>query len=128
MLFFLPFLIGSAEINHPVVVPQSSLIEVVLPLEEEDEVVVIGRLIQSTEQQLKLQQKLKELMLQFKKLKGAFIQGDQSKKTASAMVHTARHIVEIITDQHLQFHFSKDYLDELTLFASIAGKNGVKRP
>ena len=117
-----------AEVNHSTVVPQSSLIEVALPLGPEDEIVAMDRLIQTTTEQLKLQQDLRDLMMQFKKLKGAFIQGDESKKTASAMVRTARRIMEIISEQHLQFHFSKDYLDELTLFASIAGKNGVKRP
>lgn len=113
---------------HPVIVPQSSLMKTALPLSDEDEVAAVERIIHTTEDQLKVQQRLKDLMITFKKQKEAFIQGDQSKKTASAMVRTAREILQIITNQHLQFHFSKDYLDELTVFSSIAGKNGIKPP
>lgn len=113
---------------HPVIVPQSSLMRASLPVVEEDEVVVVERLIQSTEEQLRLQEHLKELMISFQKRKESFIQGDQTKKNASLMVRTAREILEIITNQHWQFHFSKIYLDELTIFSSIAGKTEIKRP
>jgi len=119
---------GLADPVHPVVVPQSSLLRTALPITDEDEIVAVERLIQTTEDQLRMQEHLKELMLVFQKLKEAFVQGDQTKKNAGAMVRTAREILEIITNQHLEFHFSKDYLDELTLFSSIAGKNGIKRP
>lgn len=119
---------GFADPAHPVVVPQSSLLKTALPVTDEDEVAVVERLIQTTEDQLKMQQHLKELMIRFKQLKESFVQGDQTKKNASAMVRTAREILDIITNQHLQFHFSKEYLDELTVFSSIAGKNGIKRP
>lgn len=121
-------LLTFADPVHPVIIPQSSLIQTSLPMTDEDEIAAADRLIQTTEDQLKIQQHLRDLMIQFKKLKGAFIQGDQTKKNASAMVRTAREILDIITSQHLQFHFSKDYLDELTVFSSIAGKNGIKRP
>ncbi|MBS0606412.1 MAG: hypothetical protein KF898_00895 [Parachlamydiales bacterium] len=119
---------GVAETSHPIVIPQSSLLKTALPVTDEDEVAVAERLIQVTEDQLRMQQHLKELMIRFKQLKESFIQGDQSKKTASTMVRTAREILDIINNQHLQFHFSKDYLDELTVFSSIAGKNAIKRP
>ncbi len=122
-----PFL-AFADPVHPVVIPQSSLLKTALPVTDEDELAVIGRLIRTTEDQLKMQQHLKDLMIRFKQLKEAFVQGDQTKKNASVMVRTAREILDIIANQHLQFHFSKDYLDELTVFSSIAGKNGIKRP
>lgn len=110
------------------VVPQSSLMKVAATVIEQNEVAVVDRLIQATEEQLKLQQHLKELMVNFHNQKEVFIQGDQTKKHVGLMVQTAREILEIITSQHWQFHFSQDYLDELTLFSSIAGKNGIKRP
>lgn len=119
---------GFADPAHPVVIPQSSLLKTALPVTDEDELAVVDRLIQTTEDQLKIQQHLRDLMIRFKQLKESFVQGDQTKKNASAMVRTAREILEIITIQHLQFHFSKDYLDELTAFSSIAGKNGIRRP
>ncbi len=113
---------------HPVIVPHSSLLKTALAVTNEDELTVLNRLIQTTEGQLKAQQDLKDLMVRFKQLKESFVQGDQTKKNASAMVRTAREILDIITKQHIQFHFSKDYLDELTVFSSIAGKSGIKRP
>ncbi len=119
---------GFSEPVHPVIVPQSSLMQASLPLTEEDEMIIVERLIHTTEDQLKLHHHLKELMIQFKQYREAFIQGDHSKKNASSMVRSARQILDIITTQHLEFHFSKDYLDELTVFSSIAGKNGIKRP
>lgn len=112
----------------PVIVPQSSLMKVAATALEENEVVVVDRLIQATQDLLKLQQHLKELMISFHNQKEAFVQGDQTKKHVSVMVQTAREILEIITVQHWQFQFSQEYLDELTLFSSIAGKNGIKRP
>jgi hypothetical protein len=113
---------------HPVIVPQSSLMQTALPLSEEDEVLAIDRLITATKEQLALQVRLKELMVDFKKQKETFIQGEQTKQHAGRMVRTARSILEIISDQHLQYLFSVDYMQELSMFSSIAGKNGIKRP
>ncbi len=113
---------------RPVIIPQSSLMETSLPLKEEDEVVVIDRLILATQAQLGMQKHLKELMITFQQQKEMFIQGDQSKKLATQMVRSAREILEIISDEKIHYLFSTDYLDELKMFSSIAGKNGIKRP
>jgi hypothetical protein len=109
-------------------IPQSSLIETTLPLGEDDEVKVIDQLITVTTRQLETQKQMKELMVQFKKQREEFIQGNQTKSHASKMVRTARQIYEIITSNHLEHLFAKDYLDELTFFSSIAGKTAVIRP
>ena len=83
--------------NQTLLIPQSSLIETRLPLGEEDEVKTIDQLISATAQQLEAQKQVKELMLQFKKLREEFIQGNQSKSHASRMVRTARQIYEMLT-------------------------------
>jgi hypothetical protein len=114
--------------NPTLLVPQSPLIETSLPLGEEDEVKVIDQLISATAHQLEKQKQMKELMLQFKRQREEFIQGNQTKSHAGKMVRTARQIYEMISSNHLEHLFAKDYLDELTFFSSIAGKTAVTRP
>ncbi len=67
-LFFLGIGLLLSEI-HPVIVPQSSLIQTALPLSDEDEVLAVDRLIVLTKEQLAVQAHLKELMMSFKKHK-----------------------------------------------------------
>ena len=100
----------------------------IVPLGAEDEVKTIDQLIVATTQQLESQKQLKELMLQFKKQREEFVQGNQTKSHAGRMVRTARQIYEMITLNHIEHLFAKDYLDELSFFASIAGKSSLKRP
>ena len=114
--------------NPTLLIPQSSLIETSLPLSEQDELKIVEQLIIATSTQLNAQKQMKELMLQFKKQRETFIQGDQTKAHAGRMVRTARQIYEMISANHLEHLFAKDYLDELTFFASIAGKTAVNRP
>ena len=102
--------------------------ETSLPLPENDELKVIEQLIEATTRQLGTQKQIKELMLQFKKQREEFVQGNQTKSHAGRMVRTARQIYEMISSNHLEHLFAKDYLDELTFFSSIAGKTSVTRP
>jgi hypothetical protein len=114
--------------NSTLRIPQSSLMETTLPLSEDDEMKIIDQLISATSRQLDMQKQMKELMLQFKRQREDFIQGNQTKSHAGKMVRTARQIYEMITSNHLEHLFAKDYLDELTFFSSIAGKTAVTRP
>src|SRR5579871_2934096 len=81
--------------NPTLLVPQSSLMETSLPLPENDELKVIEQLIEATTHQLGTQKQIKELMLQFKKQREEFIQGNQTKSHAGRMVRTARQIYEM---------------------------------
>lgn len=109
-------------------IPQSTLMEVALPVSEEDEIKRIDQLIQNTELQLERQRQMRELMIQFKKQRDEFVQGNQTKQHAGKMVRTARQIYEMINANHLEHLFAKDYMDELQFFSSIAGKTAVSRP
>jgi hypothetical protein len=133
--FFLFFsLMGGAispcKAQNPILlVPQSSLVEINVSLgAEEDEIKALEQLIVATTKQLEAQKQLKELMLQFKKQREDFVQGNQTKSHASRMVRTARQIYEMITSNHLEHLFAKDYIEELSFFSSIAGKTAVTRP
>jgi hypothetical protein len=127
------FLLGCCSVslclgeNPTLIVPNALLIET-RPLIDEDEVKVVDKLIKVTEEQLKKQEQLKELMLFFQKHKEEFVQGNQTKTQASRLVRTARQIQELIKENHLEHLFAKDYLDELQFFSSIAGKTTLSRP
>lgn len=128
LLFILSWTsLGFAE-NPTLLIPQSSLIETNLPLVTEDEVSTLEQLISATEAQLEAQKQLKQLMLQFQKQREEFVQGNQSRTHASRMVRTARQIYEMITSNHIEHLFAKDYIEELSFFSSIAGKTSVTRP
>ena len=113
--------------NPTLLVPEISF-EVTRFLIDEDEIKVVDKLISATEEQLKKQQHLKELMLQFHKLKEEFIQGNQTKAHTSRLVRVARQIYEMIMANHFEHLFAKEYLDELQFFSSIAGKNTLSKP
>lgn len=109
-------------------IPSASLIETNVPFIYEDEIDALDHLIHATTRQLETQKQLKKLMLEFKKQREEFIQGNQTKAHASRMVRTARQIYEMITSNHMEHLFAKDYMEELTFFSSIAGKTAVTKP
>jgi len=95
---------------------------------EGDEVEIIDKLMNLTEQQLSVQKELKSLMALFKTQQDAFFHGDQTKEHASQMVSTAAHILKVIDAHNYRHLFSLLYLQELEMFASIANKNSPARP
>jgi len=124
----LPALCCCAAQSATLQVPQSSLSDPAPLLEQQDEVKMLDQMIASATDQLHMLEQLKEKMALFNQQREAFIKGDQSKAHTSRMVRTARQIYEVLTTHHLDHLFAKDYLDELTFFSSIAGKNAVTRP
>lgn len=95
---------------------------------EEGEVARIDHLIEATEKKLQKQKELKELMLAFHEQEERFFLGDQTKTHAAKMVYSARQILDIIKTSHLEHLFSSEYMEELALFSSIAGKTTPARP
>ena len=93
----------------------------------EDEVVIIDRLIEATENQLESHKKLKKMMEEFKKQKEMFAIGQQSKERAWRMVRMASGILSAIESENLQRLFDASYLEELAFFSSIADKNSPRR-
>ena len=123
-VFSLFFLLFSASLGVAAFqVPQSSLAE---PNGTEDELIVMGHLMENTSQQLEVQKQMRQLMRDFREQKDEFAAGNQTKSHAARMVRTARQIYESIIAHHLEYLFSKEYLEELLFFSSIAGKNRIK--
>lgn len=98
------------------------------PILGEDEVKSLAKLIEVNEVRLEVQKHLKEKMVLFKKQKEEFIEGNDSKKHAFAMVSNAREILGEIKKENLAYLFSSEYLEELVFFSSIAGKSSPIRP
>jgi len=96
--------------------------------EDVNEIQVVDDLIALTEAQLVVQKQVKELMIEFKKHRDLFEKGDQTKNQAYLMVKMASQLLGVIKDNHLQQIFSLPYMEELTFFSSIAGKNAPIRP
>lgn len=126
-LYFIS-LLAAIDATAALQVPQSSLVEPDYPVHGEDEVAVLDHLLENTAHQLHIQKQLRQLMLDFRRQKKEFSQGNQTKAHASQMVRTARTIYESITENHLHYLFSQEYLEELLFFSSIAGKNRIKTP
>ena len=94
----------------------------------ENEVETMDHLISVTEQHLNAQKKLRNLIAEFKKQKDRFFKGAQTKKHSFKMVKTASQILHLIHENYLQQLYSPEYLEELTMFSSIAEKNKPVRP
>jgi len=120
--FFIVFAYGHTAIQ----VPQSSLEEPKSFFHGTDEITAMNHLMENTTYQLEIQKQMRQLMVDFQQQKEEFVQGNQTKAHAAQMVRTARQIYEMIAAHHLQYLFSKEYLDELLFFSSIAGKNKMK--
>ncbi len=98
------------------------------PLLSQVEIAVLDQLISTSEQKLQVQKKLKGRMQELQAQRDAFLAGNQTKRHSYKMVHTAKEILEIIEQEHLGHLFSKEYLDELIVFTSIAGRASPVRP
>jgi hypothetical protein len=94
--------------------------EILAPKENEAE--IIEHLIQSTQSKLEEQKELKTLILLFREQEERFFKGDQSKEHTTKMVGCARQILEMIRSSHIEHLFSSEFMEELALFSSIAGK------
>ena len=126
--FSLPLACQEGGRNPTLRVPQSSLPDTTFVLGQRDEVKMVEQMIALAATQLQTLEQLKKKMAEFQEQRDAFIQGNQTKSHTGKMVRTARQVYETLTASHLDHLFAKDYLDELTFFSSIAGKNAVTRP
>ncbi len=94
----------------------------------DDEVRKVDYLIEATGKKLEQQKELQRLMVLFQEQEERFFQGDQSKEHALRMVRTAHQILGHIKKAHLEYLFSSEYLEQLAVFSSIAGRRSPVRP
>lgn len=94
----------------------------------EDEVSSLEQLIATNERKLAAQRILREKMVVFQKQKQEFLEGNQSKSHAFAMVTNARALLGMIKEEHLSYLFPSEYLEELIFFSSVAAKSAPLKP
>lgn len=111
--------------HQPVSAMPEKLFEFTRLQVDEDEIKIVDHLIALTKEQLKNQERLKSLMVQFQQCKEEFTQGNQTKPHTAKLIRLGREIYELITQEHVTHLFAKDYLDELQFFSSIAGKKAM---
>jgi len=92
------------------------------------EVEVIDRLIEKTKDLLETQQNLRQKLLVFHETRDLFTSADESRVYAAQMVNAASLLLGLIVENHMQYLFSKEYLEELEFFSSFTKKNNLKRP
>lgn len=95
---------------------------------EGDELAAIDRMMSLTEEQLKAQKELKELITLFHAQQDNFFNGNQTKEHASQMVSTASRILKIIETHNYRPLFSLLFMQEIEMFSSIANKTSPARP
>lgn len=92
----------------------------------QDEMLVIMELIQTTKQNLVSQEKLLQLMVDFKNAREAFIKDPNSGKLATALVKKATYLYSHVEKEHLAHLFSTDFLVELEFYNQV-GKQIVRK-
>jgi len=122
-LFFILLLLTKG-LYAELLIPQSGLSEKIDLEPEEDELLVIDRMIALTEKQQKAQKKLKNLLVSMKKNKELFLAGEPSKMHALYMIKCAEKSLKLIRKYHLQHLFPSDFMEELALFNTI-GKSSL---
>lgn len=101
----------------------SSLFAEMAPLQEQDEVIVLKRLIEVSKNNLLEQEELLKEVVLFKKKREDFIKDPTSAKLATMLVKTAVRLNEKIQKSHLTHLFSTSLLEEIKFFSEV-GQGG----
>ena len=100
-------------------IPENSLEEKLDLHPQEDEVIVIERVIHLLEKQQKDQKKLKDLIVELRHNQDLFMQGEPTKIHAKLMLKAASESLQIIKKYHLEHLFSSEFLEELAILSSV---------
>lgn len=92
------------------------------------ELSALDHMIEATEQTLKNQIKLRELIKQYQELQKNYLLHPDDNETLYKMIKTAHIILENIKEYHLTQVMDQEFLSELTIISKPAAKLGVPRP
>jgi hypothetical protein len=89
----------------------------------ENELVLLDQLIETTQQSLKEEMRLRDLVKQYQQLQKEYIdQGDDNDKLYQ-LIKTAYTVLEGIKSLHLEHSFEPEFLSELALLSKPATKS-----
>lgn len=93
-----------------------------------NELARLDTLIDATQQSLDSQKKLRERIVEYKKIQDLYLKNSQDNEILFRMIKSAYRTLESIKEEHLTQTFDPDFISELTLLSQIATKRGIPKP
>lgn len=93
----------------------------------QNELSTLDALINATQQSLDNQKKIRELFVQYQKLRTLAQQNPDDNEQLIKMVKSAQRLLNSIEENNLSQNFDPDFMTELALFAQIASKRGIPK-
>jgi hypothetical protein len=93
-----------------------------------DDIARLDQLITGTEQQLRKEKQLRELLLEYKKAESAAIKNPHDSDKLAKLVTLAKKAHEAITDTALDDYFTPQFLEELKKLSQISERKNVPAP
>lgn len=88
----------------------------------------LNTLISATKQNLDNEMALKKQVESYQKLQQLYLKNADDKELLFQMVKAAYRLQETIKSYHLEHTFSKEFLNELNVFAQVANKRAIPKP
>lgn len=88
----------------------------------------LDTLIQATQQSLDGQKKLKEKIIEYKKIQEQYLQKPTDNDLLLRLVKSAHRTLELIKETHLGQTFDPEFINELTVFSQPINKRGIPKP
>jgi len=94
----------------------------------ENELTRLDRLIQATQRSLECEIKLREQIVEYKKIQEEYLKRPEDNDLLFKMIKSAHRTIKSIKENHLTESFDPEFIDELTVLAQAANKRGVPKP
>lgn len=93
-----------------------------------NELIRLDALIQSTQQSLEGEKKLRALIVEYQKMQDAYLARPEDNDLLFRLVKSAHRTLASINENHLIQTFDPEFINELTVLAQAANKRGVPKP
>lgn len=94
----------------------------------DNEIARLDSLILATRQSLEGQQKLREKIIEYKKIEEFYLKQPDDNEILFRLVKSAHRTLEAIKENHLLQTFDPEFIDELTVLSQAATKRGIPKP
>ncbi len=103
-------------------IPEKALIEKIDIEPDEDELIMLDRMIFLTQNLQQAQVELKKIIVELRLNEEKFLKGDQCKLYAHYMIRGAKEALSIIRTYHLEHLFPSRFIEELAIYTKIGTK------
>lgn len=94
----------------------------------DNQITRIDTLIQATQQSLEGEKKLRESIVEYKKIQDQFLKRPNDNDILFNMVKSASRTLKLIKEHHLEQTFDAAFIEELTVLSQTANKRGLPKP